>query len=74
MSDTVLVQDRYYRKLDGTIRHERWIEDRFLECHGQARVVFVDWWNVKSMWTTLVKRPTALVKEGPKAMVLYRLP
>ena len=71
MSAYVEVQDRYYRKPDGTIRHERWIGGRCTDCSDDFPVVFIDWWNLKSVWTTLVERPTALVKEGPKAMVVY---
>jgi hypothetical protein len=68
---TVEVQDLYYRKPDGTIRYERWIEGWCVDSSDDSPVVFIDWWNLKSVWTTLVKLPTALVKEGPKAMVVY---
>ena len=65
-------QDRYYRKPDGTIRHERWIGGRCTDYSDDFPVVFIDWWNLKSAWTTLIKRPMALVKEGPKAIVKWR--
>ncbi len=74
MRDMIEVQDRYYRKPDGTIRHERWIGGRCTDCSDDFPVVFIDWWNLKSVWTTLIKRPTALVKEGPKAIVKRSAP
>ncbi len=72
MSAYVEVQDRYYRKPDGTIRHERWIEGRCVDCSDDFPVVFIDWWTVEAIWTQMIKVPTALVKEGPKAMVKWR--
>jgi hypothetical protein len=69
MRDWVEVQDRYFRKPDGTIRHECWIEGRCVCSSDDYPVVFIDWWKLKAEWTTLIKQPTALLKEGPKAMV-----
>jgi hypothetical protein len=70
-SNYVEVQDRYYRKPDGTIRHERWIGDRCLYSSDDFPVVFIDWSTIESVWTQMIKLPTSLVKEGPKAMVVY---
>lgn len=72
MSAYVEVQDRYYRRSDGTIRNERWIEGRCVYCSDYTPVVFIDWWAVEAIWTQMIKRPTALVKEGPKAIVKWR--
>lgn len=70
--DWVEVQDRFYRLPDGTVWQERFINGRRIEM-GKAPVVFVDWWHLESIWTQMVKRPTtALVKEGPKAIVLCK--
>ena len=71
MSAYVEVQDRYYRKPDGTIRHERWIGGRCVDCSDDFPVVFIDWWTLEAAWTQMIKRPVSLVKEGPKAMVVY---
>lgn len=67
----VEVQDRFYRLSDGRIWRERYINGVRVE-QGPSPVVFVDWSYLESVWTTMVKRSTALVKEGPKAIVLYR--
>ena len=70
----VEVQDRYYRKPDGTIRHERWIEGRCVDSSDDFPVVFIDWSTLQSVWTQMIKRPVSLVKDGPKAMVVYANP
>jgi hypothetical protein len=70
MSRTVLVHDYYYRDHSGNQRVQRWIGDQCVYDETSS-VVIVDWWNLKSVWATLIKLPIALVKEGPKAMVKY---
>jgi hypothetical protein len=71
MSYTVLVCDYYYRDRFGDQRVQRWIGNQCVY-DETSDVVIVDWWNLKSVWMTLVKPPTALVKEGPKAIVKWR--
>lgn len=71
MPEWIEVQDRFYRMPDGTVYQERFINGRRVEFQ-KVPIVIVDWGNLESIWTTLVKRPTALVKEGPKAIVLCR--
>ncbi len=68
----VEVRDYYYRDKAGTLRTQRWIGDKCVSV-GDAQVVILDWWSIKAAWTTLMlmKPCTALVKEGPKAMVVY---
>ena len=70
MDHWIEVQDRFFRLPNGDVWRERWINGKRVES-GVAPVVFVDWSCLESVWTTMVKRPTALVKEGPKAIVLY---
>ena len=72
MPEWIEVQDRFYRMPDGTVCQERYINGKLFERRPDVPVVFVDWWHLESIWTQMVKRPTALVKEGPKAIVLYR--
>ena len=67
----VEVRDYYYRDRDGKQRVQRWIGNACIY-DDWSRVVFLDWENIQSVWITLMKRPTALVKEGPKAIVLVR--
>ena len=70
MSETVLVRDYFYRDPSGELRMQRWIGNHCVE-DIKSPVVIVNWSNIEAVWTTLMKRPTALVKEGPKAMVVY---
>ena len=70
VSATILVRDYYYRGPDGKMRTQRWIGDRCLD-EGESPVVPIDWWNIQSVWTTLVALLLAMVKEAPKAMVVY---
>lgn len=70
MSATVIVRDYFYRDDAGKMRMQRWIGNHCVD-DDEARVVFVDWLRIQSVWTTLMKPCTALVKEGPKAMVVY---
>jgi hypothetical protein len=71
MRDMIEVQDRYYRNPDGTIRYERWIGGRCVDTSDDFPVVFIDWSTLQSAWTQMIKRPVAIVKEGPKAMAKY---
>jgi len=66
----VIVRDEFYRRGKET-RQRRFIDGVLMFDIGSP-VVFVDLWNLQSIWTTIVKLPTALVKEGPKAMVLQK--
>ena len=64
-------RDYYYRDRNGKLWTQRWIGNRCIESDHEAPIVLIDWWGLQAVWTTLVKLQTALVKEGPKAMVLY---
>ena len=70
MSRTVLIRDYFYRDPGGNLRMQRWIGDHCVE-DIKSPVVLVNWSNIEAVWTMIVKLPTALVKEGPKAMVVY---
>ena len=72
MSRMVEVQDRYYRKPDGTIRHERWIGGWCVDGSEDFPVVFMDWSTLECVWTQMIKLPTSIIKEGPKAIVKWR--
>ena len=65
------IRDYFYRDRNGNQRVQRWIGNQCVYDETSS-VVFIDWWNLKSVWTTMVKRPVALVKEGPKAIVRFR--
>jgi hypothetical protein len=66
----VEVRDEFYQ-LGKETRQRRFINGVLMFDIGYP-VVFVDFWNLRSVWTSLVKLPTALVKEGPKALVKWR--
>ena len=68
----IKLRDYYYRDRNGKLRTQRWVGNRCIDSDHEACVVLIDWWNIEAVWTTLVRRPTALVKEGPRAIEKYR--
>jgi len=62
MRGTVLVRDYFYRDPSGELRMQRWIGDHCIE-DSKSPIVFCNWSTIESVWWTLVKQPTALVKE-----------
>ncbi len=70
MSREVIVRDEFYR-LGKEVRQRRWIGGVLIFDIGSP-VVAVDCWNLQSAWTTLVKLPAALMKEGPKSLMIKK--
>ena len=71
MEESVLLRCVYFKR-DGVLYEARFLGRRMLWCE-RAQVVFIDW--PRMMWKVEgfdAKPCTALVKEGPKAIVLAR--
>jgi len=66
----VEIRDEFYRR-GKEERQRRFVNGALIFDIGSP-VVFIDLWNLQSVWTSFVKLPTSLVKEGPKALVLCR--
>jgi hypothetical protein len=70
MSATVTIRESYFKRSDGTIFMRRQIGTHVL-WEGVSPVVFVKWSAADVPWDLIHKPVTELVKEGPKAMVVY---
>ena len=67
------VQDRYYVEPDEPFVTSVGLRDAVCMACEDFPVVFIDWSRLKrSGRKRIVKLPTSLVKEGPKAIVKWR--
>ena len=73
MRDMVEVRESYFKQADGTYRVRQQIGNHVL-WEGPSPVVFISW-SAADLPRNLIRKPaTALVKEGPKAIVKWRGP
>jgi hypothetical protein len=69
----VEVRETYYKRPDGSM----WMRRQVGSCvlwEGPSPVVFINWSAAWKPWDLVRKPAVSLVKEAPKAMVLWREP
>jgi hypothetical protein len=64
--DWIEVRDSYYKLLNGKCLHVRHIDGVRQE---PEECSYMPWFELSSVWITVIRRPVALVKEGPKALI-----
>ena len=69
MSSMVVMRESYFRMPDGAI-HMRLYIGTHVFYEAPSQLPFVQWSPPELPWNTVHEPITALMKEGPKAMVL----